>query len=106
MILVRPVEHSVLIGAFLTFGALVDEVLTDQLLELLQKKHALSIGDWQSAEGEEAWVLSVSLSLRLSGDGGHEVTLLAGQIQILEHFTLAEGDLQDTIVLLFYEGER
>ena len=106
MVLVRPVEHSVLIGAFLSLGALIDEVLTDQLLELLQEKHALGVGDGEGAEGEEAGVLSVSLPLRLGGNGGHKVTLLAGKIQILEHFTLANGDLLDTITLFLDEFER
>ena len=45
MILVGPVEDAVPFGAFVSFGALVDKVLADELLELPQEEHSLGICD-------------------------------------------------------------
>ena len=45
MVFIRAIENAIFLGTILALGALVDEVLADKLLELLQKKHALGIGD-------------------------------------------------------------
>ena len=103
MVFECTVEHSVLFSPLLAFGALIDEVLADKLLELLQQKHALGVCDRQRAEGIEAWVLSVSLPLRVRWDGRHQIALLARQVEVFEHFTLSLRDLLDARVLLFDE---
>lgn len=106
MILVGAVEHSHFFGAFVPFSTLIDEVLLDQLLELLEKEHALGIGDWEGAEGIESWVLRVSVPLGLGRDYRHEVSLLAWQIQILEDLALTVRDLLDALCLFLDQGER
>ena len=78
MILVGPVEDAVPFGAFVAFGALVDKVLANELLELPQEEHSLGICDGQRAEGVEAGVLGVPLPLGLGRDGRHQVSILAG----------------------------
>lgn len=77
MILVGPVENAIFIGAFGAFGALVDEVLADELLELLEKEHTLGICDGQCAEGIEAGVLGFSLPHGLGWDSRHQVSIFA-----------------------------
>ena len=45
MVLISAVENAVLFGAFVTLGTLVNEVLLNELLELFEEEHALSISD-------------------------------------------------------------
>ena len=63
MIFVCAVENTVLFLAFLALGTLVDEVLLDELLELLEKKHTLRICDGQGTERIETWVLGITSAL-------------------------------------------
>ena len=78
MILVGPVENAIFIGAFSAFGALVDEVLADKLLELFKEEHTLGICDRQCAEGIEARVLGFSLPHGLGWDSWHQVSIFTG----------------------------
>lgn len=71
MVLVSAVENAVFIGAFVALEPLVDKVLLDELLELLEEKHALSIRDWKRAEGVEAGVLGLASALRLGRNRWH-----------------------------------
>lgn len=71
MVFISAVEDAVFFGAFVSFKTLINEVLLDELLELLEEQHALSIGDGKRAEGVEARVLSVASALRLCRDRRH-----------------------------------